>query len=307
MVLAVAGQRGLEASIFSQESEPPSVSFEFFPPKTEAMEERLWAAIKKLEPLNPNFVSVTYGAGGSTRDRTHATIQRILNETKLKPAAHLTCVGASLEEVDAVAREYHEMGVRHLVALRGDPPPGTDGYSPHPGGYERASDLVAGLMAVGDFEISVAAYPEMHPESPNLAADLENLTQKVEAGASRAITQFFFETDQYFRFLDHCRTYGIEIPIVPGILPVTNVKQLKKFAKLCGTTVPLWMDHLFEDLDDHPTTRSLVASTVAGELCRRLAAGGVNDFHFYTLNRADLTYAICHMLGLRPGHTSERD
>lgn len=307
MVLPAAGQRGLEGSIFSLESRPPSVSFEFFPPKTEAMEERLWTSIKKLEPLNPNFVSVTYGAGGSTRDRTHATIERILNETQLKPAAHLTCVGASLEEVDAVARDYHDMGVRHIVALRGDPPPGSDVYSPHPGGYERASDLVAGLMAVGDFEISVAAYPEMHPESPNLPADLENLKRKVEAGASRAITQFFFETDQYFRFLDHCRTYGIEIPIVPGILPVTNVKQLKKFAKLCGTAVPLWMDHLFEDLDDHPTTRSLVAATVTGELCRRLGAGGVNDFHFYTLNRADLTYAICHMLGLRPGRTSEGD
>ncbi len=307
MVLPAAGQGDLEGSISSLESAPPSVSFEFFPPKTEAMEERLWTSIKKLEPLNPNFVSVTYGAGGSTRDRTHATIERILNETQLKPAAHLTCVGASLEEVDAVARDYHEMGVRHIVALRGDPPPGSDVYSPHPGGYERASDLVAGLMAVGDFEISVAAYPEMHPESPNLAADLENLKQKVEAGASRAITQFFFETDQYFRFLDHCRTYGIEIPIVPGILPVTNVKQLKKFAKLCGTAVPLWMDHLFEDLDDHPTTRSLVAATVTGELCRRLGAGGVNDFHFYTLNRADLTYAICHMLGLRPGRTPEGD
>lgn len=307
MVLPAAGQRGLQGSIFSLESGSPSVSFEFFPPKTEAMEERLWAAIKKLEPLNPNFVSVTYGAGGSTRDRTHATIQRILNETKLTPAAHLTCIGSSRAEVDAVARDYHEMGVRHIVALRGDPPPGAAHYTPHPGGYERASDLVGGLKAVGDFEISVAAYPEMHPESPNLAADLENLKQKVEAGASRAITQFFFETDQYFRFLDHCRTYGIEIPIVPGILPVTNVKQLKKFAKLCGTSVPLWMDHLFEDLDDHPTTRSLVAATVAGELCRRLAAGGVNDFHFYTLNRADLTYAICHMLGLRPSRTPEGD
>lgn len=307
MVLAAADQPGLGGSIFSLESQPPSVSFEFFPPKTEAMEERLWTSIKKLEPLCPNFVSVTYGAGGSTRDRTHVTIQRILNETQLTPAAHLTCVGSSRAEVDAVARQYHEMGVRHIVALRGDPPPNTDCYSPHPGGYERASDLVAGLMEVGDFEISVAAYPEMHPESPNLAADLENLKRKVDAGASRAITQFFFETDQYFRFLDHCRTNGIEIPIVPGILPVTNVKQLKKFAKLCGTTVPAWMDHLFEDLDDYPTTRLLVAATVAGELCRRLAAGGVNDFHFYTLNRADLTYAICHMLGLRPGRTPEGD
>ncbi len=198
MILPTADQRGLGGSIFSLDSGPPSVSFEFFPPKTEAMEERLWDSIKKLEPLSPDFISVTYGAGGSTRDRTHATIQRILNETKLRPAAHLTCVGASRNEVDAVTREYHEMGVRHIVALRGDPPPGTDGYSPHPGGYERASDLVAGLMAVGDFEISVAAYPEMHPESPNLAADLENLKQKVEAGASRAITQFFFRDRPIF-------------------------------------------------------------------------------------------------------------
>ena len=303
----MTGHTSLEGSIFSLESGPPSVSFEFFPPKTEAMEERLWTSIKKLEPLNPNFVSVTYGAGGSTRDRTHATIQRILDETPLRPAAHLTCVGASRDEINAVAREYHDMGVRHIVALRGDPPPGADHYAPHPDGYERAADLVAGLKTVGEFEISVAAYPEMHPESPNLAADLENLKQKIEAGASRAITQFFFEADQYFRFLDHCRSYGIEIPIVPGILPVTNVKQLKKFAKMCGATVPIWMDHLFEDLDDHPTTRSLVAATVAGELCRRLAAGGVNTFHFYTLNRADLTYAICHMLGLRPGRTPEGD
>jgi methylenetetrahydrofolate reductase (NADPH) len=306
MILPLSERREPSGSLFSLDSGPPSVSFEFFPPKSEAMEEVLWASIKKLETLNPNFVSVTYGAGGSTRDRTHATIKRILDETPLIPAAHLTCVGASRDEVDAIARDYHEMGVRHIVALRGDPPPGTAHYAPHARGYERASDLVAGLKNVGDFEISVAAYPEIHPESPNLAADLENLKQKVEAGASRAITQFFFEADQYFRFRDHCSSYGIEIPIVPGILPVTNVERLRKFAKLCGTTVPAWMDHLFEGLDDHPTTRSLVAATVAGELCRLLAAGGVKDFHFYTLNRADLTYAICHLLGLRPGRDSEK-
>ena len=306
MVAPVSGHQGSRGSLFSRESERPSVSFEFFPPKTEAMEEVLWASIKKLEPLSPNFVSVTYGAGGSTRDRTHATIQRMLDQTPLRPAAHLTCVGANREEVDTVARDYYEMGVRHIVALRGDPPPGVGQYSPHRGGYERASDLVAGLKQIGDFEISVAAYPEKHPESSNLAADLENLKRKVEAGASRAITQFFFEADQYFRFLDHCHSYGIDIPIVPGILPVTNVKQLKKFANMCGTTVPAWMDHLFEGLDDHPTTRSLVAATVAGELCRQLAAGGVNEFHFYTLNRADLTYAICHMLGLRPSASHEK-
>jgi len=292
--------RGLQASLFSLAGEDISVSFEFFPPASEKMEQTLWAAIEKLAPLAPNFVSVTYGAGGSTRERTHATIKRILKETSLIPAAHLTCVGATKAEVDAVVKEYWDDGVRHIVALRGDAPKGVDHYTPHPGGYQNAADLVQGIKKIGDFEISVACYPETHPDSPSLVADLENLKQKIDAGASRAITQFFFETDHYFRFLDHARSYGIEVPIVPGILPVTNVKQLKRFASICGMAVPAWLGDLFEGLDDHPETRNLVAATVAGEMVKRLNAGGVTDFHFYTLNRASLAYAICHLLGLRP-------
>lgn len=292
--------RGLRASLFSLAGEDISVSFEFFPPASEKMEQTLWAAIEKLAPLAPNFVSVTYGAGGSTRERTHATIKRILKETSLIPAAHLTCVGATKAEVDAVVKEYWDDGVRHIVALRGDAPKGVDHYTPHPGGYQNAADLVEGIKKIGDFEISVACYPETHPDSPSLVADLENLKQKIDAGASRAITQFFFETDHYFRFLDHARSYGIEVPIVPGILPVTNVKQLKRFASICGMAVPAWLGDLFEGLDDHPETRNLVAATVAGEMVKRLNAGGVTDFHFYTLNRASLAYAICHLLGLRP-------
>ncbi len=292
--------RGLQASLFSLAGEDISVSFEFFPPASEKMEQTLWAAIEKLAPLAPNFVSVTYGAGGSTRERTHATIKRILKETSLTPAAHLTCVGATKAEVDAVVKEYWDDGVRHIVALRGDAPKGVDHYTPHPGGYQNAADLVEGIKKIGDFEISVACYPETHPDSPSLVADLENLKQKIDAGASRAITQFFFETDHYFRFLDHARSYGIEVPIVPGILPVTNVKQLKRFASICGMAVPAWLGDLFEGLDDHPETRNLVAATVAGEMVKRLNAGGVTDFHFYTLNRASLAYAICHLLGLRP-------
>ncbi len=293
--------RGLQSSLYSLNPGDISVSFEFFPPASEKMEKTLWASIQKLAPLSPNFVSVTYGAGGSTRERTHATIKRILKETDLTPAAHLTCVGATRDEVDAIVKEYWDEGVRHIVALRGDPPTGANTYTPHPGGYDNAAGLVAGIRNIGDFEISVACYPETHPDSPNLVADLDNLKHKIDAGASRAITQFFFETDQYFRFLDHVRSYGIEVPIVPGILPVTNVKQLKKFAKLCGTTVPVWLGDLFEGLDDHPETRTLVAATVAGEMVKRLNSGGVDSFHFYTLNRAPLAYAICHLLGLRPG------
>ena len=291
--------RGLQASLFSLAGEDISVSFEFFPPASEKMEQALWAAIEKLAPLAPNFVSVTYGAGGSTRERTHATIKRILKETTLTPAAHLTCVGATKAEVDKVVKEYWDEGVRHIVALRGDAPEGDDKYAPHPGGYQNAADLVGGIKKIGDFEISVACYPETHPDSPSLVADLENLKQKIDAGATRAITQFFFETDHYFRFLDHVRSYGIEVPIVPGILPVTNVKQLKRFAGKCGMAVPGWLGDLFEGLDDHPETRNLVAATVAGEMVKRLNAGGVTDFHFYTLNRASLAYAICHLLGLR--------
>ncbi len=286
-------------SLFAAPITDANVSFEFFPPKTPKMEETLWSSIKKLEALNPSFVSVTYGAGGSTRERTHNTVKRILEETSLKPAAHLTCVGATRDEVDAVIEDYKAAGVSSIVALRGDPPEGANRYEPHPGGYANAEELVAGIKAIGEFDVSVGAYPEIHPDSPNLAADLDNLKRKIDAGADRAITQFFFEPDQYFRFLDHCQSFGIHVPIVPGILPVSNFKTLKNFAASTGANVPDWLGHLFEGLDDRPDTRALVAATVAGELCRKLYAGGVKDFHFYTLNRADLTFAVCHMLGHR--------
>jgi methylenetetrahydrofolate reductase (NADPH) len=275
------------------------VSFEFFPPKTEKMEQNLWESIKTLEPLQPRFVSVTYGAGGSTRERTHATVERNLKETLLRPAAHLTCVGASREEVDAVARDYWELGVRHIVALRGDPPePGTK-YRPHPGGYRDATELVAGLRQVAPFDISVAAYPEVHPDSSTRAFDLENLKRKVDAGASRAITQFFFSADCFFRFRDEAAAAGLDAEIVPGILPVSNVAQTRRFAELCGASIPEWLNVLFEGLDDLPAARQLIAATVAAELCGQLYAGGVRHFHFYTLNRAELSYAICHLLGVR--------
>jgi len=277
-----------------------NVSFEFFPPSTEKMEQSLWASLKRLEPLNPAFVSVTYGAGGSTRERTHATVSRILKESSLSPAAHLTCVGATREEVDEVARQYWDGGVRHLVALRGDPPEGETVYKPHPGGYAFASDLVEGLKKVADFEISVAAYPEVHPEATSAAADMDYLKKKIDAGATRAITQYFFEVEHYLRFLDRARAAKIEVPIVAGILPVTNFAQVSRFSKMCGATVPPWLAELFAGLEDDPETRKLVAATVAAEQCRVLNANGVKDFHFYTLNRADLTYAICHVLGVRP-------
>lgn len=292
-------------SLFAAPIKDANISFEFFPPKTPKMEETLWASIKKLEGLNPSFVSVTYGAGGSTRERTHNTVKRLVDETNLKPAAHLTCVGATREEVDSVIREYHAAGVRSIVALRGDAPEGANRYEPHPGGYANAAELVAGIRAVADFDISVAAYPEIHPDSPNLAADLDNLKRKIDAGANRAITQFFFETDQYFRFLDHCQSFGIDVPIVPGILPVSNFKTLKNFAGSTGASVPAWLGDLFDGLDDRPDTRAMVAATVAGEMCRKLYAGGVRDFHFYTLNRSDLTFAVCHMLGHRPSGATE--
>jgi len=285
-------------SLFEESVSDVNVSFEFFPPKTPKMEETLWSSIKKLEELHPEFVSVTYGAGGSTRERTHKTVKRIVEETNLKPAAHLTCVGATRDEIDEVVRDYRAADVNSIVALRGDPPEGANRYEPHPGGYENAAALVEGIQKIGDFDISVAAYPEAHPDSPTLAADLENLKRKVDAGANRAITQFFFEPDAYFRFLDHCQSYGIDVPIVPGILPVTNFKTLKSFAGTAGASVPKWLGELFEGLDERPHTRSLVAATVAGEMVRRLYAGGVRDFHFYTLNRSELTYAICHMLGI---------
>lgn len=276
------------------------VSFEFFPPRTEEMEQALWKAIRRLEPLSPDFVSVTYGAGGSTRSRTHATVRSIVQETRLRPAAHLTCVGATKEAVLEVARDYWDAGIRHIVALRGDPPPGEGVYQPHPGGFAYAADLVRGLREVADFEISVAAYPETHPEATSPDADLDNLKRKLDAGASRAITQFFFEAGTYFRFLERARAAGIEVPIVPGIIPLANFSQVSRFAAQCGARIPPSVAAMFEGLEEDPETRKLVAASLAADLCRQLQEGGVKDFHFYTLNRADLVYAICHMLGLRP-------
>jgi methylenetetrahydrofolate reductase (NADPH) len=281
---------------------PPRVSFEFFPPKTPEMEERLWVAIKRLEPLRPRFVSVTYGAGGSTRERTHATVHRIREETQLEPAAHLTCVAATRDEIDAVARDYWQAGIRHIVALRGDPPGGigsTERYEPHPGGYPYAVDLVAGLKRIADFEISVAAYPETHPAARSPGHDLDNLKAKLDAGASRAITNFFFDADVYLRFRDRTRAAGIDVPIVPGIMPVTNFTRLRRMAAGCGASIPAWMGAHFDGLDDDPDTCRLVAASLAAEQCRRLQANGVSEFHFYTLNRADLLVAICHLLGVR--------
>ncbi len=276
------------------------ISFEFFPPRNEKMERDLWDAVKRLEPLAPKFVSVTYGAGGSTRERTHNTVARITEETSLAAAAHLTCVSATREEVDDVARRYWDAGIRHIVALRGDAPEGEDTYTPHPGGYAYAADLVTGLKKVADFEVSVAAYPETHPTASSADADLDNLKRKIDAGAVRAITQYFFDGDVYLRFMDRVHAAGVNVPVVPGILPVTNFAQVRKFSAMCGTSVPQWMADLFEGLDDDPETRKLVAATVVAEQCRMLQANGVNEFHFYTLNRADLAYAISHILGLRP-------
>jgi methylenetetrahydrofolate reductase (NADPH) len=285
--------------LFAEARGDIQVSFEFFPPKTEKMEQNLWESIKTLEPLQPRFVSVTYGAGGSTRERTHATVERILKETNLTPAAHLTCVGASRDEVDAIAGDYWKLGVRHIVALRGDPPEAGTKYQPHPEGYRDATELVAGLRQVAPFDISVAAYPEVHPDSSTRAFDLENLKRKVDAGASRAITQFFFSADCFFRFRDEAAAAGLEAEIVPGILPVSNVAQTRRFAEMCGASIPHWLNGLFEGLDDLPAARQLIAATVAAELCGQLYAGGVRHFHFYTLNRAELSYAICHLLGVR--------
>lgn len=276
-----------------------SVSFEFFPPKTEKMQEQLWDSVARLAPLKPEFVSVTYGAGGSTRERTHDTVLRLKREKGLLPAAHLTCVAASKAEVDEVARLYWQEGIRHIVALRGDPPEGGK-YQPHPQGYAFAVDLVQGLKRIADFEISVAAYPETHPEARSAQDDLDNLKRKIDAGATRAITQYFFETATYLRFLERVRKAGITVPIVPGILPVTNFAQVRKFSAACGAGVPAWMADLFQGLDDDPDTRRLVAATMAAEQCRALANEGVKQFHFYTLNRADLVFAICHILGVRP-------
>src|SRR5438309_116254 len=285
--------------LFAEARGDIQVSFEFFPPKTERMEQPLWESITTLEPLQPRFVSVTYGAGGSTRERTHATVERILKETTLTPAAHLTCVAASRDDINATARDYWALGVRNIVALRGDPPePGTR-FAPHPDGYRDAADLVAGLKQVAPFDISVAAYPEAHPDSSSRAFDIENLKRKVNAGADRAITQFFFSADCFFRFRDDVAAAGLNVEIVPGILPVSNVATTRRFAQSCGASIPLWLDELFEGLDDLPAARQLIAATVAAELCGQLYAGGVRHFHFYTLNRAELSYAICHLLGVR--------
>jgi methylenetetrahydrofolate reductase (NADPH) len=293
--------RGLLAAdpVIDFDAGPPRVSFEFFPPKTEEMETRLWEVIKRLEPLAPRFVSVTYGAGGSTRERTHATVRRIRGETSLEPAAHLTCIAATRAEIDEVARDYWQAGIRHIVALRGDPPAGGAGYHPRPDGYAFAADLVRGLREVADFEISVAAYPETHPEAASAERDLDNLKQKIDAGASRAITQYFFDIELYLRFRDRARRAGIGVTIVPGILPVTNFAQVRKFSAQCGASIPDWMDGHFDGLDDDPETRRLVAASIAAEQCRRLHVEGVHEFHFYTLNRADLILAICHLLGVR--------
>jgi methylenetetrahydrofolate reductase (NADPH) len=277
------------------------VSFEFFPPKTEEMEATLWASIDRLSPLCPSFVSVTYGAGGATRERTHATVARIVAETPIKPAAHLTCVAASRSEVDEVARAYHDAGVRHIVALRGDPQGGLGkAFEPHAQGYATSTALVAGLKKIADFEISVSAYPEGHPESGSVEADIDVLKAKIDAGATRAITQFFFENDHYLRFLDKVRARGITIPILPGIVPVQNFRQTANFARKAGATVPQWLAERFDGLDDDPTTRRLIATTVAAEQVLDLVDEGINEFHFYTMNRADLVFAICHLLGVRP-------
>lgn len=275
------------------------MSFEFFPPATEAMEKTLWESIEHLGVLNPSFVSVTYGADGSTRARTHAAVARILSDTDLTAAPHLTCVGASKGEIEEIAREYWDMGVRHLVALRGDPPKEAGSYEPHPDGYAYASDLVAGLKKIADFDISVAAYPEVHPEASSAMADLDNLKRKLDAGASRAITQFFFDVRMYLRFRDQCTAAGIESQIVPGILPITRFPQLQRFAEQCGASVPGWLRERFDGLEDDPETRKLIAASVVIEQVALLKREGVEEFHFYTLNRHELAFAICHAIGVR--------
>jgi methylenetetrahydrofolate reductase (NADPH) len=279
---------------------PVRVSFEFFPPRNAEMEANLWASIERLAPLGPAFVSVTYGAGGSTRERTHATVKRLVEETPVEPAAHLTCVSATSAEVDEVIRAYWQAGVRHIVALRGDPADGVgSAYTPHPGGYAATADLVRGIKAIGDFEVSVSAYPERHPESASVEADIDVLKAKVDAGATRAITQFFFDNDLYWRYLDRVRARGITIPVVPGILPVQNFKQAANFARRTGASVPDWLAARFDGLDNDIETRRLIAAAVAAEQVIDLVDRGVTDLHFYTMNRADLVYAVCHLLGLR--------
>ena len=292
-------RRALEAPLYADVSGDLDVSFEFFPPKNEKTEAQLWESVRTLEPLAPRFVSVTYGAGGTTRERTHATVARIQRETSLAAAAHLTCVEATRAEIDQVAQGYWAAGVRHIVALRGDPPSAGTKFASHPGGYENAAALVTGLKRLHPFEISVAAYPECHPDSLNATADLDNLKRKIDAGANRAITQFFFEPETFFRYRDAVAKAGIDAEVVPGIMPVANFASVKRMSAMCGTDVPAWMARLFEGLDDLPAARQLVAATLAAELSRKLYAGGVKQLHFYTLNRAELTYAICHLLGVR--------
>jgi methylenetetrahydrofolate reductase (NADPH) len=297
-VLGPIARAGIGAAV------KPRVSFEFSPPKTPEAEETLWEAIRRLEPLDPTFVSVTYGAGGSTRDRTHRTVLRMLKETTLKPAAHLTCVEASRGEVDEVIQDYWDAGIRHIVALRGDPPGQIGGaYSPRADGYANATELTAGIRAVGDFEVSVGLYPHVHPESPSVDHDIDVLKAKVDAGATRAITQFFFDLDGFLRFMERVRKAGVTIPISPGIMPVSNFKGLKKMSGPMGVQLPAWLGNLFDGLDKDPETRRLLACSVATEMCARLAEEGFSDFHFYTLNRADLTYAICRVLGVREPET----
>ncbi len=292
--------RALATPLFAGLSGDAEISFEFFPPKTEKMEEQLWDSIVTLDPLKPRFVSVTYGAGGTTRERTHNTVARIARETRIPAAAHLTCVDASKTEIAEIASAYWEAGVRHIVALRGDPPNAGGAFVPHPDGYASAAELVEGLRKLHPFEISVSAYPETHPEALSAAKDIDFLKRKLDAGASRAITQFFFEPETFFRFRDAVAAAGIDPEIVPGIMPVSNFAAIQRMSKMTGTAIPEWMAHLFDGLDDHPAARQLVAATVAAEMCRRLYAGGVRQFHFYTLNRAELSYAICHLLGKRP-------
>jgi methylenetetrahydrofolate reductase (NADPH) len=298
-------RRALASSLFAGLPGDAEISFEFFPPKTEKMEEQLWDAIVTLAPLAPRFVSVTYGAGGSTRERTHNTVARIARETAIPAAAHLTCVDASRDEIAEVANAYWAAGVRHIVALRGDPPNAGGRFEPHPQGYASAAELVEGLRKLHPFEISVSAYPETHPEAATAQSDIDFLRRKLDAGASRAITQFFFEPDTYFRFRDAAARAGVDAEIVPGIMPVSNFAAIQRMSKMTGTAIPEWMAHLFDGLDDHPAARQLVAATIAAEMCRRLYAGGVRQFHFYTLNRAELSYAICHLLGKRPVETAQ--
>ena len=284
-----------------------AISFEFFPPKTEKMMESLWHSIIRLAPLGPRFVSVTYGAGGGSRVRTHSIVGRIRAETDLEPAAHLTCVGATIAEVDAIARGYYGAGVKHVVALRGDPAKGEERFVPHPRGYEGSVELISGLRKIAEFEISVGAYPEPHPASRGIQSDLDHLKRKLDAGATRFITQFFFDNDLFLRFLDKVRSVGIEAPVIPGILPVTNFQQVVRFSSMCGASIPRWFSNRFDGLDSDPSTRQLVAAHTAADQCFGLLDSGIDEFHFYTLNRADLVFAICHMLGVRTAAHARTD